>query len=109
MHLVVKVISTKHYILRKISYSVTIGILLVMRTLLGNSLGTVGLSAFGKILGPALNGHTSLCHGSLICVMPDNCKNSEEGRSSFLLMPQESSGPSSSSDNDHYAAVSSLD
>ena len=46
---------------------------------------------------------------SLVCVMANDCKDSEEGRSSSLLMPQESSGPSSSSDNDHCTAVSILD
>ena len=42
---------------------------------------------------------------SIVCVMADDWQVTEEGRSSSLLMPQESSGPSSSSDNGHHAAV----
>ena len=38
---------------------------------------------------------------SLVCALADDCEESKEELSSSLLSPQESSEPSSTSDNDH--------
>ena len=45
---------------------------------------------------------------SLVCSLADDCRDSEKGRGSSSLTSQESSGPNSSSDNDHRAALSIL-
>ena len=69
----------------------------------------MGLLVLKRILGPALNGHAPFATCSLICVMASDCEDSKEGRSNSLVTPQESSGPTSSSDTNHRAAVSILD